>query len=92
MLMTGSATTNTVIPYWNEIKNWNREDRSKLAELLAVSLEEEEPMEDSTVFTNEIPAEALMMAAEYAIRESRAGHAIPHEQAMDWIKQKRGWK
>lgn len=31
---TTGNTTNTVLPYWNEIKNWSREERSNLAELI----------------------------------------------------------
>ena len=42
MIMTGCVPTNNVVPYWNEIKNLSREDRSNLAELIEVSLEEEE--------------------------------------------------
>lgn len=87
-MMTGCVPTNTVVPYWNEIKNWSREDRSNLAELIEVSLEEE----DSHQLTNAIPTEYLEMASEYAIRESRAGRSISHEKAMNWIKEKRGWK
>ena len=33
MYTTGN-TANMVLPYWNEIKNWSREDRSNLAELI----------------------------------------------------------
>lgn len=88
MIMTGCVPTNTVVPYWNEIKNWSREDRSNLAELIEVSLEEE----DSHELSNAIPAKYLKMASEYALKESRAGHCIPHEKAMNWIKEKRGWK
>ena len=38
MIMSDCVPTNTVVPYWNEIKNWSREDRSNLAELLKLKL------------------------------------------------------
>ena len=43
--MTNAVPRNNVVLYWNEIKKWSREDRSNLAELIEVSLNEE----DSTV-------------------------------------------
>lgn len=88
MNATSFIPTSTVVPYWNEIKQWSREDRSNLAELLEVSLEEEE----SRDLTDAIPAKYLEMASEYTLRESRAGRSIPHKKAMNWIKEKRGWK
>jgi len=39
--MTGNAIRNNVVPIWNEVKNWSREDRANLYELLEVSLNEE---------------------------------------------------
>ncbi len=88
MIMTGCVPTNTVVPYWNEIKKWSREDRSNLAKLLEISLDEEE----SSRRVDAIPVEFLEMASEYALKESRAGRCIPHEKAMNRIKEKRGWK
>lgn len=42
-------------------------------------------------FVANMPKDALRMASEYAIRESRAGRGVPHAQAMAQIKAKRGW-
>ena len=89
MIMTGCVPTNTVVPYWNEIKKWSREDRSNLAKLIETSLDDEA---ESSEPVNAIPVEFLEMASEYALKESRAGRCIPHEKAMNWIKEKRGWK
>lgn len=43
-------------------------------------------------FVANMPKDVLQMASEYAIKESRAGRGIPHAQAMEMIKAKRGWK
>lgn len=43
-------------------------------------------------FVANMPKDVLQMASEYAIKESRAGRGIPHVQAMEMIKAKRGWK
>ena len=45
-----------------------------------------------TSFVANMPKDVLQMASEYAIKESRAGRGIPHAQAMEMIKAKRGWK
>ena len=88
MLMTSTTVPNRVTPFWNEIKNWNREDRNYLAKLLETSLEED----DAVNFASNIPGEYLEMASEYAIRESHAGRSLPHSEAMKKIREKRGWK
>lgn len=42
MYMTNSVErNNTVVPFWNEIKKLSWEDRSNLAELIELSLQEE---------------------------------------------------
>ncbi len=90
--MTGNVTSDRAVPYWNEIKDLSWEDRHNLAELLEVSLVNDSDKAIAEDFVREMPVEALEMASEYALRESRAGRCIPHQQAMDWIKEKRGWK
>lgn len=40
---------------------------------------------------NEMPHEVLEMASEYAIKESRSGRGLSHSQAMEKIKEQRGW-
>ena len=41
---------------------------------------------------NDMPHEVLEMASEYAIKESRSGRGLSHSQAMEKIKEQRGWK
>ena len=41
---------------------------------------------------NEMLHEVLEMASEYAIRESRSGRGLSHSQAMEKIKEQRGWR
>ena len=41
---------------------------------------------------NEMSHEVLEMASEYAIRESRSGRGLSHSQAMEKIKEQRGWR
>ena len=40
---------------------------------------------------NDMPHEVLEMASEYAIKESRSGRGLSHSQAMEKIKEQRGW-
>ena len=90
MIMTGCTPTNTVVPYWNEIKNWSREDRSNLAELLEVSLEEEENS-DMTEFANQLSPELMQGLAECAIKEHRAGHCLTTSQVEQNVMEAMGW-
>ena len=39
-----------------------------------------------------MPHEVLEMASEYAIKESRSGRGLSHSQAMEKIKEQRGWR
>lgn len=41
---------------------------------------------------NDMPHEVLEMASEYAIKESRSGRGLSHSQAMEKIKEQRGWR
>ena len=90
MIMTGCAPTNTVIPYWNVIKNWSREDRSNLAELLEVSLKEEENT-DMVEFTDQLSPELMQGLAECAIKEHRAGHCLTTNQVEQNVMEAMGW-
>ena len=38
-----------------------------------------------------MPHEILEMASEYAIRQSRSGRGTSHTQAIEKIKEQRGW-
>lgn len=51
-----------------------------------------ESSEEFESLVGNMPKDVLQMASEYAIKESRAGRGIPHAQAMEMIKAKRGWK
>ena len=41
---------------------------------------------------NDMLHEVLEMASEYAIKESRSGRGLSHSQAMEKIKEQRGWR
>jgi hypothetical protein len=55
-----------------------------IAEYSSVSM-----MED---FVNSIPEDALMQAAQFAVKEHREGRCIPHSQIDSVIKERMGWK
>ena len=87
--MTGCVPTNTVVPYWNEIKNWSREDRSNLAELLELSLNDENA--NLTDFANQLSPELMQGLAEYAIKEHRAGRCLTTKQVEENVMEAMGW-
>jgi len=89
MMMTGCVPTNTVVPYWNEIKNWSREDRSNLAELLELSLNDENA--NLTDFANQLSPELMQGLAEYAIKEHRAGRCLTTKQVEENVMEAMGW-
>ena len=90
MIMTGCVPTNTVVPYWNEIKKWSREDKSNLAKLLEVSLAEEENS-DMTEFGNQLSPVLMQGLAECAIMEHRAGHCLTTTQVEQNVMEAMGW-
>lgn len=82
-------------PVWNEVKNWDTDDKRMLITLLYTSIKDDEQSkkdEDMEVFTDGISKDLLLQAGEYALKESRAGRCIPHAQAMQVIKERMGWK
>lgn len=89
MMMTGCVPTNTVVPYWNEIKNWSREDRSNLAELLELSLNDDNA--NLTDFANQLSPELMQGLAEYAIKEHRAGRCLTTKQVEESVMEAMGW-
>ena len=92
MLTTSNTTKNTVVPYWDEIKKLSREDRNNLIELLEISLQEEESnSSEMETFIKALDENALKAAAEFAYKESRAGHCTPNSQILDEIKEEMGW-
>ena len=88
MYTTGN-TANMVLPYWNEIKNWSREDRSNLAELIQMSLYDEEDGNDDLI--NQLSPELMKELAEYAVKEHRAGRCLTHEQVEKSVMEAMGW-
>lgn len=48
--------------------------------------------EEMDSFFEGLDRNLLCKLAEYAIKEHEAGHCIPHEQAMDMIERRMGWK
>ncbi len=87
MSTTNAVPRNTVIPYWNEIKNWSREDRSNLATLIDESLNEDAPDEKLRTFAEQLDDTAMRAAAEFAFHESNTGQCIPHSRVLDMVKE-----
>lgn len=86
---TTGNTTNTVLPYWNEIKNWSREERSNLAELIQISLNDEEVENDDLI--NQLSPKLMKGLAEYAVKEHRAGRCLTQEQVEKSVMEAMGW-
>lgn len=81
---------------WNEVKNWSDDRKNALITLLYSTMKGinpyEVPEDKKQAFVNDMPHEVLEMASEYAIKESRSGRGFSHSQAMEKIKEQRGWK
>ena len=78
--MTNSVErNNTVVPFWNEIKKLSWEDRSNLAELIELSLQEEK-CDDKKMqsFIDNLDETAMKAAADFAYKESLSQKTIPH--------------
>ena len=84
MMLGMNAPKAVAVPFWNEIKNLSREDRSNLCDLLEVSLLENDKS-DLKDFLGQIDERALKAAAEFAYKESKAGHCIPNSQVFESI-------
>lgn len=91
MYVTEAKTTNMVVPYWNEIKNWNREDRSLLAELIEQSLTDGESPEGG-VLAEGLSPDLMQELAAYAVKEHRLGHCLTTEQVKSSVMETLGWK
>lgn len=92
MQMTGKAIRNNVVPVWNEVKDWSREDRANLYELLEVSLSERMTDSGMQSFVDSLDVDALHAAAEFAYHENKAGRCIPQSQVFDLLKEEMGWR
>ena len=94
MYMTNSVERNNmVVPFWNEIKNLSREDRSNLVELIELSLQEDND-DDKTMksFIDNLDETAMKAAADFAYKESLSQKTIPHSEILDVVKEELGWK
>lgn len=49
-------------------------------------------VEEMEHFLEGLDRNLLVKMAEYAIKEHEAGRCVPHEQAMEMIEQRMGWK
>ncbi len=93
MYITGTKPTSIVVPYWNEIKNLSREDRSNLAELIELSLvEEDADSKKIETFLAGLDEGLMRKAVGYAHKQYTEGKCIPHAEVMGCIKEKMGWK
>ena len=94
MYMTNSVErNNTVVPFWNEIKNLSREDRRNLVELIELSLQEDND-DDKTMksFIDNLDETAMKSAADFAYKESLSQKTIPHSEILNVVKEELGWK
>lgn len=91
MFMTNTIEQEKVIPYWNEVKVLSSEEKYALITMLESSLSEEY-IEENAKAIHGIPRDVMIAAAEYALKESRAGHCMPNSEVKSFIFQKRGWK
>lgn len=91
MLMTKTIEQEKVIPYWNEVKVLSSEEKYLLITMLESSLSEEY-IEENEKAIHGIPRDVMIAAAEYALKESRAGRCMPNSDVKSYIYQKRGWK
>lgn len=89
MLMPSNAVQDRVVPYWNEVKHLSSEDKYALITLLESSLSEEEVNEENI---HGIPRNVMIAAAEYSLKEARAGRCLPNSEVESYIAKKRGWK
>ena len=93
MLMTGNAIRNNVVPIWNEVKNWSREDRANLYELLEVSLNEKQtPNDEVENVLDQIDENLMKQCLELAHQDYLAGKGTPNSQIVDAIKTELGWR
>lgn len=93
MHITNAVPRNTVVPYWDEIKNWSREDRSNLAELLDESLMKDDTSDEEIEnFLEGLDKDLMRRVAEYTHKQYLEGKCIPNSEVMNRIKEEMGWK
>lgn len=91
MLMTNNVSQDRVIPYWDKIEKLSNEDKYILIAKIEASLGDFDVSESSDSIHG-IPRDVMIAAAEYALKENKAGRCIPNSQVESYIKAKRGWK
>ncbi len=92
-MYTASATSkNKVVPFWNEIRTWSREDRTHLVELISESLEDDTPNQEIDSFLSGLDENLMSKAAECIHKQYLAGKCTPHTKVMSHIEEKMGWK
>lgn len=90
-MLISHVSQDRTIPQWDEIRNLSIEDKYSLIAKIESSLGDVD-MSESTNSIHGIPREVMIAAAEYALKENRAGRCIPNSQVESFIKAKRGWK
>lgn len=71
------------------MENWSREERSNLAELIQISLNDEEAENDDLI--NQLSPKLMKGLAEYAVKEHRAGRCLTQEQVEKSVMEAMGW-
>lgn len=85
--MTNPVVRNTVIPYWNEIKN-EMGRQNNLAKLIELSLQEEKEVDgDLQSFIGNLDETAMKVAANFAYEETIAQKTIPHSEILNVVKE-----
>ncbi len=86
-MKTNTMQNNSVVPHWNEIKNWSREDRSRLVELITESLENETIDAVSGEFLSSIDENLMRSVAECVHLQYMNGECISHDEVVSRIRE-----
>ena len=86
-MLISNVSQDRTIPYWDEIRNLSIEDKYSLIAKIESSLGDVD-ISESTNSIHGIPREVMIAAAEYALKENRAGRCIPNSQVESYIKAK----
>ena len=86
-MLISNVSQDRTIPYWDEIRNLSIEDKYFLIAKIESSLGDVDMSESTNLI-----CEVMIAAAEYALKENRAGRCILNSQVESYIKAKRGWK
>lgn len=94
MLKTGFTDTGSAVPYWNEIKQLNKEEKLKLIALISASLVSDAATDcdGNESIIGRLSPELMQGLAEYGVKESRAGRCVSHDSVEDIVMEAMGWK